>query len=162
MLRRLCAAAFWLASCHALDLAGSYRQTYSNLYVQYTTEIDWKCVTVHATVGDAAHRLEIYKKARLHGGPVTITTPVQQASMGPSNFTVAHPKRTYDVHAFVNDTVVVTGVETPSLYVWQRSNSSEEPVDIPRLAAFLDSIHFDVPDTTYRKITATYDVHTCA
>lgn len=145
-----------------LSLAGSYRQTHSNLYVQYTTEIDWKCITVHATADDASNILEIYKKARLHGGPITVTTPVQKALLGPSNFTVAHPQLTYDVHAFVNDTVVVTGVETPSLYVWQRSNSSAEPVDIPRLTAFLTNIKFEVPDTTYKKIVSTYNVSTCA
>lgn len=167
MLRRLLTA-FLLAPAAALSLTGAYRQTHSNMYVQYTTEVDWKCVTVHVTADDDAMTLDVYKKARLHGGPVTVITPVQRALLGNNKFTVTTPlsskftRQTYDVHTFVNDTLVITGEETPSLYVWQRANSSAEPVDIPRLLAFLRNISFDVPDATYREITPTYDVNTCA
>jgi hypothetical protein len=165
LLRRFFIAS--LAPCLALglSLAGSYRQTHSNMYVQYTTEIDWKCVMVYATANDEDDptTLDLYKQARLHGGPVTITTPVQKVEVGPSNLTVAQPlKQTYGIHWLNNDTVVITGQETPSLYVWQRSNSSGEPVDIPRLTAYLTTIPFDVPDATYRQIRVTYDVENCA
>ena len=153
---------------NAFSIEGAYHQTHSNMYVQYTTEIDWKCVKVHANV-DNDTTLSLQKQARLHGGPVTVMTPIQTAVLGPnkSNFTVEtphssrFPRQTYDLHWYTNDTVVVTGEETPALFVWQRANTTEEPVDIARLETFLAEIPFDVPDPIYRKIASTYDRSTC-
>lgn len=152
------------------NMTGVYRQTHSNMYVHYTTEIDWKCVQVHVTVDEDAASLEIYKRARLHGGPITVTTPVQKAQVvGDNKFTVITHNaltpvsylRAYDVHPYSNDTYVITGEDTPSLYVWQLADSSEEPVDIARLQAFLEKIGFYVPDPHYRNISVTYDLDTC-
>lgn len=169
----LATAAATAAVGHAYDafpnITGIYRQTHSNMYVQYTTEIDWKCVQVHVKVDDNATDLEIYKQARLHGGPVTVTTPVQKALLGSNKFTVVveHNSvppvnvRSYDIHPYSNDTYVITGEDTPSLYVWQLADSTEEPVDIARLQTFLKKIGFDIPDPHYRNITATYDPSTC-
>lgn len=160
--------AFLLAPTAAVSLTGSYRQTHSNMYVQYTSEIDWKCVKVHATADDDNMVLDLYKEAKLHGGPVTVVTPVQRAILTKDKFTVATPmsskftRQSYDLHWYDNDTLVVTGEQTPALYVWQRANSSAEPADIARITAYLRNISFDVPDPTYREIKPTYDVKTCA
>lgn len=154
----------------SLNMTGLFHQTYSSTYVQSTSEIDWKCVKVHVTPTprDPAW-IEIYKEAHLHGGPATVTTPVQLAQLNGSSFTITtrgimSPTRvrTYDVHAYTNDTYVITGKDDPALYVWTRANSTDEPVDIARLSAYVDELGFDVPDPMYRNITPTYNPKTCS
>ena len=170
MLRSLFSAFFFHFLVHTAQpqsLTGAYLQTYSNMYVQYTTEIDWKCIKVFVSEDKDARFIDIYKEARLHGGPVKVTTPIQRAVLGNANFTVEmplssrFPRQSYGTHWFTNDTLVITGEEVPALYVWQRHNSTEEPADIPRLVEFLDKIPFDVPDKTYREIVSTYNSSSC-
>ena len=157
------AAMTWAASN---TLTGTWHQVYSNKYVGSTTEMDWKCIKVHAHTQGA--QLSIYKVANLHGGPQTIITPLVKAHLDKNKIIMHENARssaspvkqdvTYDVHTYSNDTVIITGEDNPALFVWTREGSQEEPVNIPRLMAFVDTIGFQL---NADQIVPTYNKATC-
>jgi hypothetical protein len=165
----LCAALFgpavaW-AAASTTPLAGTWKQIFSNKYVQSTMEMDWRCIKAYAMVTD--QYVFIHKIARLHGGSQIVVTPITTAHIDDNKVTVAHPTiqtpvkkdTVYDIHEYSNDTIVITGEDNPALFVWTRDGShDEDPVDIPRLMAFVDKIGFKLNETD---IVKTYDKDTC-
>lgn len=110
----------------------------------------------------------MFKVAHLHGGPQVVVTPTVTADLRNDKITVKGNPRSpntpvkvdsmYDVHTYSNDTMVITGDNNPALYVWTREGSDEEPVDIPRLLAFVDNLGFQLNKD---QIVPTYDKTTC-
>lgn len=141
---------------------GTWKQLYSNQYVQLTTEIDWKCITVYVSVNDdGSNEMTFYKKAKLHGGPQDVVTPKVHAHLynNQTKYKVSSTNKTYDIHPYSNGTVVITGKNDPSFYVWQRSQDDDDDddvVDVPRLVVFVKKL--GVREQTYIK---TYDKTTC-
>ena len=153
----------WAAT--STSLSGTWRQIYSNAYVQTTREVDWRCIKAYVIENETG--VYIHKIARLHGGPATVVTPVFAVRVKDNKMTVHHTsvetpvKRDtlYDIHEFSNDTVIITGEDNPALYVWTRDGSRDEGgVDIPRLMAFVDKIGFKLNATD---IVPTYDKNAC-
>lgn len=142
-------------------LNGTWKQLYSNQYVQLTTEIDWKCIQVYVSVNDDSREMTFYKKAKLHGGPQDVVTPNVHARLynNQTKYKVSSNNKTYDIHPYSNDTVVITGVNDPSFYVWQLSDEDDDDddvVDVPRLVVFVNKL--GLREQTYIK---TYDKTTC-
>lgn len=148
-----------------ISLNGTWLQLYSNGYVQSTSEIDWRCVRVQALVDGSD--LSIQKTASLHGGPISVTSPLIHARLLDDNkFAVPTSLRssvTYDVHVYDNNTVVITAEQTPALYVWTRPfpADDDDPIDVPRLAAFTQRIGFESNDPYYNRIVQTYNNTQC-
>jgi hypothetical protein len=151
-----------------IPLDGTWKQTYSNVYVQSTTEIDWHCIQVFVTMTDpAATQMTFYKKASLHGGPIMVTTPTYEAHLVNDTFTLR--EKNYDIHPYSNDTYVITGKDDPSMFVWTREDDSSDdndeqaPIDVPRLTAFIKKLGIEThtPIGNYGKIVQTYDSNTC-
>lgn len=148
-----------------IPLNGTWKQTYSNVYVQSTTEIDWKCIKVYVKTHDSDSTMTFHKTASLHGGPMMVTTPTFEAHIVKDTF--IYKQKTYDVHPYSNDTYVITGKDNPSMFVWTRddggkiNNDESAPVDVPRLTAFLNKLgHMDTV-SKYRDIVQTYDDASC-
>lgn len=145
-------------------LHGTFYQTYSNMYVQSTTEIDWKCIKVYVDSLENPPRIVFHKTASLHGGPLNVTTPTVEAKILDNAFSIPSSGLTkiYDIHDYSTNTLVITGRDTPALYVWNRQGShDDEPVDIPRLLVYMHDIDFRVHDPFYSKIVLTYDDEQC-
>ena len=155
-------AVAWAAA--PTSLSGTWKQVFSNRYVQSTSEMDWRCIKAYAMVTDK--HAYIHKLARLHGGPQIVVTPIFTAHVDDGKMTMQHSlietpvkkDSVYDIHAFTNDTIVITGEDNPALFVWTRDGSEEDPVDIPRLLAFVDKIGFKLNEAD---IVQTYDKDTC-
>ena len=155
-----------IARAASNTLTGTWDQVYSNKYVQSTTEMDWKCIKVHAYAQDK--QLNIYKVAHLHGGPQVVITPLVTAHLDNDKINIQKNARssaspvkkddTFDVHKYSNDTIIITGDDNPALFVWTREGSQEEPIDIPRLMAFAETIGFEVDQD---QIVSTYNKTTC-
>jgi hypothetical protein len=147
------------------SLSGTWKQVFSNRYVQSTSEMDWRCIKAYAMVTDK--HVFVHKLARHHGGPQIVGTPSLTAQIDGGKMTRQHSlietpvkkDSVYDIHAFSNDTIVITGEDNPALFVWTRDGSRDpDPVDIPRHMAFVDKIGFKVNETD---IVQTYDENTC-
>jgi hypothetical protein len=134
--------------------------------VQPTSEVDWRCIKAYATENDKL--VYLHKLARLHGGSQIVATPIYTAHVYDNKITMQHSlietpvtkDTVYDIHAYSNDTLVITGEGSPALFVWTRDNGGDEgaPVDIARLMAFVDKIGFKLNETD---IVKTYDKNTC-
>lgn len=113
-------------------LRGPWVQTYSDYFVQMTTEIDWHCVRVNFTdpVTQSMYlegSLVVTKDALLHSpldGP-RVTSPPKIVSVDAEGSTmtlwVNEASVTYDVRMAEDDLVVVTGATDPSVYVWTKN-----------------------------------------
>lgn len=165
----------WTAAANTAPphVNGTWRQVYTNTFVQGTTEIDWRCVVVDVTLVNGS-RADIRKSARLHGGPVIInvTTHVEfdestlafrkDVGMFAPSLRSMPTHLTYNLHPFDNQTWVITGQEEPSVVVWtQDEGSGSEPQDISRLSEYLEELDFDPPDDEYKKLILTYDTTLC-
>jgi len=165
-----CAVLFGTSSaCAAAPnvISGSWKQLYSNNYVQLTTEIDWRCIKAYAFQSENETEVYIHKLARLHGGMQIVITPILTAHVEDNQLTIQRPTdpspvkedRVYDIHEYSNDTLVITGEDNPALFVWRRDGSLEKnSIDIPRLMAFAADIGFKVRETD---IVNTYDKNEC-
>lgn len=110
-------------------LAGNWSQVVSNYYVQSTTEVDWKCVTVHVDVQDPAS-IAVAKTAFLHSPKYgrLYTTPTQIYSMTEDTLVTRVPgeslrrSRSYLIRSASADLVVLTGIEDPAVYVWSKKS----------------------------------------
>lgn len=155
---------------------GTWLQLFSNNYVQTTTEVDWKCITVHVdTFVHDENRFVLFKTAKLHGGPQMVITPVVQGTWeGTSDdapsFTLTtatsltSTQTGYDVHRYNNHTLVITGKTKPALYVWTRGRGrgdDAEPVDIPRLMTYIQDLGVQTNDTHYNNMLQTYNDTDC-
>lgn len=104
---------------------GRWDQVYSNYYIQSTSEIDWKCITVDLNLTDDDNKILMSKTASLHGGPIfirTINTTIAEVTsnvwqMGKIPFIL---RKTDDERSYL----VLTGLDNLSLFVWAR-NASE-------------------------------------
>lgn len=146
-----------------IDMNGTWNQLYSNQYVQLTTEIDWKCIKVYVSTNDTSNEMTFFKKASLHGGPQYVVTPKVHAKLynDPTKYKVCSTNKTYDIHHYSNATVVITGKNDPSLYVWQRVSEDDDDddddpvVDVPRLVVFVKKLGMreQIYVKTYNKTT---------
>lgn len=176
----------YLASALALttaDVAGTWRQVYSNPYVQATAEIDWACVEVDiAAPFPDPETLVLTKRAYLHGGPQTVTTPGFSATLEDGHKLV-FPKaaaivvhtlrgapasikvdRVFDLHRYNNDTLVVTGENDPTLLVWARGQGAD-PANVPSpedVEAFVANLGFRPANPAYATVKSTYNATACA
>ena len=172
-----------LASALALttaDLAGTWRQAYSNAYVQATAEIDWGCVEVDIEVPDeAAGQLVLRKRALLHGGPQNVTTPAFPARLAdghklvfPSAATVVvhtlrgapvsiKADRVFDLHSYDNDTLVVTGANDPALLVWTKGAAAAQSPSKADIEAYVQALGFRPEDPDYATVSPTYNATAC-
>jgi hypothetical protein len=82
-------------------LKGSWIQIYSNYYVQTTSEIDWKCVTINLTPINES-LVKINKTASLHGISSNIISKETK----------------YSVTLNANDTVLTSGKQVLSIRKW--------------------------------------------
>ena len=151
---------FLMKTAAAISLQGHWNQLYSNKYVQLTTEIDWKCIHVYVNVSESSKEMTYYKKASLHGGPQTVTTPEVHAHLhnDATKFTVSD--KNYDVHPYSKNTVIITGEDHPSFYVWQSSSEekNDDPVDIPRLMVFVKQLGLEKqPQFSVNNMIPTFD-----
>ena len=158
----------------AIQINGTWNQRFSSMYVQSTTEGDWRCIKVNVTVDDQ-NRVSWYKTAHLHGGPLTVTTDTRYAQLHGDKVTVKthvdalrlkdtkvmmKTTSVYDVHSYSNQTLVITGEDDPALYVWTKEGY-DEGIDVPRLHAYLQELGFIVKDDEYNFIVETYDNSKC-
>jgi hypothetical protein len=157
-----------LLATPSLLLNGTWHETYSNNYVQTTSQVDWKCVVVHVRVDDDGD-MTLQKTASLHGGPINMTSPLVRTKLQGNTFATPTSFRssvTYDVHPYDNRTVVITGEEVPAMYVWTRPPESDDeddydPVDVPRILAFAEKLGFHSSDRYYNEMVQTYDARSC-
>jgi hypothetical protein len=96
----------------------------TDYYVQTTSEVDWKCVTVSLTEPEPGV-LTMVKSARLHSASDGVTVDSY-----PANYTIKDdhlvpypPESTRRNRSFLireagPDLVVLTGRDDPSVYVW--------------------------------------------
>lgn len=174
-----------LASALALttaDLAGTWRQLYSNAYVQATAEIDWACVEVAVEVAaapDGDGGLTVAKRARLHGGPLNVTTPALPAQLVDGHrlvfphaaTIVVHNlrgapvpikvDRVFDLHAYQPDTLVLTGANDPALMVWARGPKATEIPPQADIEAYVQNLGFRPDDPAYAKVLPSYNATAC-
>ena len=85
-------------------LDGLWTQAYSNYYVQETSEIDWKCVTVQ--VNDTA----VTKRYFEHGDPALHREVVRDNYF--SELLLKHATKDYSI---------LTGTDNKTLLVWTRN-----------------------------------------
>lgn len=110
-------------------------QIYSNYYVQSTTQIDWKCVTVDTRLADGV--VNVSTHALVHGLPtdkVTVTSVFNVSTEGNTTQLINKKEHllvrdvTYkaddhgDEHAII-DYAILTASNNMSLYVWATNYS---------------------------------------
>ena len=110
---------------------GIWIQSMSNYYVQSTSEIDWKCVLVQITEpGDGTFLIN--KTALMHSpvDGVPVETPAATFVLNTDASTLV--QRTglrrsshFQVREDTPDTLILTGLDDPSAYVWTRKNITE-------------------------------------
>lgn len=134
---------------------GSWKQLYTNVHVDTTREIGWRCVSVDVNINK--NEAKIQRHASLHGGSETIDA-VAMVRFDESNlvfekniFTgpALRVQLSYNLHQCDNATWVVTGQDDGSAYVW---TDGSEPVDIPRLLQLVGP---------YGPLVLTYDDSCC-
>jgi hypothetical protein len=158
----------YLTSALALttaDLTGTWHQVYSNAYIQATTEIDWHCVRVDIAEGGDGE-VVVVKQASLHGGPQNVTTPAFRArlvdghrlapAVAVSNLRGA---AAFDLHPYPNDTLVVTGVAEPALFVWTREGKPAPPAG--DVEVFAKDLGFLPVDPAYALVGTAYNATAC-
>ena len=104
-------------------LEGDYIQVYSNYFIQSSSEIDWKCVTIHFTMPSGNVYINSTKTAFLHGRNDEIVSVKKNFRIDQINDQVYLRSKTESLivrDAFVErkpNYFVLTGVNNITLYV---------------------------------------------
>lgn len=135
----------WMTAAAAMSLeewSGTWIQAYSNAYVQTTSEVDWRCVTVDVALDRDEGTLLLTKHASLHGGPTNVSSypmemdfPVQAddvviltpvGAQGPRLRGKSLSSRHYQIRTETPELVILTGLDdgAPAVYVWIRPGYS--------------------------------------
>jgi hypothetical protein len=134
-MRRVITAIISIAGmCAGFTPDGTWVQPLSNYYVQTTSEVDWKCVRVNFTTEGGITSMT--KRAYLHDmtiGQQTTTVPVSVAFDTETMTMILGGQEVFDLRQYTEQLIVVTGRESPSLFVWATNYTrytTEDSIDL--------------------------------
>ena len=143
-------------SLNATKFLGDWQQSYSDAYVQTTSEVDWKCVEVHVEKANGNDTvLGVSKTAYLHRIPSL--TPFFRTEKTTVNTTLRVKEddtlevsdgsflpHSLEVRILEDDMVVLTGIELPTLYIWTKQ--STDTANISRVLEDLERWNYVTPE----------------